>query len=193
MGTGNIDQGYGDKLQAQMRAADARLDQLEAAARARRAQSEMDEISGLRAQRDRVQKRVAEARQQAQEDWRAVRQEVEPEVQNFRKAIADANDRYSAWDQAREKHFNARLDEADAALRRSTAQDAELAADTRDRIAEAREELKAKSDEARRNYASWRERRNDTAAVRSLNSAELELDEALDRYALAIRGVLRGG
>jgi SMC interacting uncharacterized protein involved in chromosome segregation len=185
----NTDQPYGDRFHAQLRAADARIDELEAGARARNAQAEMDEISGLRAQRDRVRKKLADVRQQSRDDWEAVRKELEPELSNFRSAVADASDRYTEWDQARERRFNARLDEAEAALRKYAAQDAEVAADARARIAEAGDDLKARAAGARRSYDDWRQRREDKAAVRALTAAELELEEAFDRYALVIQSV----
>ena len=185
----HIDQPYGDRFHAQLRAADARIDELEAAARARNAQAEMDEISGLRAQRDRVRKKLADVREKSRDDWEAVRRELEPELSNFRSAVADASDRYTAWDQAREKRFNARLDEAEATLRRYAAQGAEVAADTRVRIAEAGDDLKERTAAARRSFDNWRQRREDKATVRTLNVAELELEEAFDRYALAIQDV----
>ena len=182
---------YADRLQAQMRAADARLEELEASARARNAQGEMNEISGLRARREQVRQRLADVRQKSRDDWQSVRRELDIEWSNFRQAIADAQGRYAAWDQAREKRFNAHLDEAEAALRRSAAEDAVVAADIRIRIAETRDGLKAKAAAARRNYQAWRERRSDERAIRDLNASELELDEALDQYAMAVQSVAK--
>ena len=186
----NIDQAYGDRLEAQMRAADARLELLEAAARERNAQDEMDEISDLRAERDRVRQRLADVRQHSQDDWQAVRREVEGDLTSFRSAVADANDRYSEWDQVREQRFNARLGEAEAALRRQAAQVAEVAADARIQISEAQDDLKARIVAARRSYDAWSQRRADRDAIRALNASELELDEAFDTYAVAVQGVL---
>ena len=127
----DTEKAYADRLQAQMRTADARLDEMEAAARARNAKAEMDEISGLRAQRDRVSKHVADARKKMRDDWEAVRREVDVEWTGFRRSVNDAHTKYTAWDSVREQRFNAHLDQADAALRRSAAQDAEVAADAR--------------------------------------------------------------
>jgi hypothetical protein len=81
------------------------------------------------------------------------------------------------------------MDEIDAALRRSSAQDAEVAADTRASMASARNELKMKLDAARRNYNTWCEQRKDEKAIRNLNLSEFELDEAFDNYAVAFQGV----
>src|SRR6476620_11617418 len=104
---------YAARLQAQMRAADARLDQLEAAARARNARAEMDEISGLRARRDRVRQLVADAKQGMRDDADALRRQVDADWAESRLSVAEVYSRYSAWDAARERAFNARLDQAD--------------------------------------------------------------------------------
>jgi|RhiMetdeSRZDD1v2_1073273.scaffolds.fasta_scaffold40232_8 predicted neutral ceramidase superfamily lipid hydrolase len=188
----DTEKAYADRLQAQMRTADARLDELEAAARARNARAEMDEISGLRAQRDRVRQHVTDARKKMSDDWQAIRTEVDSEWTSFRRSMADAHNKYTAWDSAREQRFNAHLDQADAALKRSAAEDAEVAADANVQLAEARDELKAKAGAARRSYDAWRERRKDEKALQKLEDSELELDEAYTRYTLALDGVKTG-
>jgi len=189
----DTEKAYADRLQAQMRTADARLDEMEAAARARNARAEMDEISGLRAQRDRVRQHVTDARKKMSDDWQAIRREVDSEWTSLRRSIADAQNKYSAWDGAREQRFNAHLDQADAALKRSAAEDAEVAADAKVEVAEARDELKAKSAAARRDYDAWRERRKDEKLQRKLADSELELDEAYARYTLAFDEAQTGG
>src|SRR5262245_51288432 len=97
---------------------------------------------------------------------------------SLQRSLADAHARYGAWDDAREKRFNAHLDEAEAALRRSNARDQEVAADVRAEILASRDDLKAKAAEAKRNYDAWRQRRADKAAIRELNAADADLDEA---------------
>ena len=189
----DTEKAYADRLQAQMRTADARLDEMEAAARARNAKAEMDEISGLRAQRDRVSKHVADTKKKMRDDWEAVRREVDAEWTGFRRSVNDAHTKYTAWDSAREQRFNAHLDEADAALRRSAAEDAEVAADARVQLAEAGDELKSKTASARRDYKAWRERRADEKLVGQLSDSELELDEAYARYAVALENVQKRG
>jgi len=189
----DTEKAYADRLQAQMRTADARLDEMEAAARARNAKAEMDEISGLRAQRDRVSKHVADARKKMRDDWEAVRREVDVEWTGFRRSVNDAHTKYTAWDSVREQRFNAHLDQADAALRRSAAQDAEVAADARVQLAEAGDELKSKADSARRSYKAWRERRADEKLAGKLGDSELELDEAYARYTTALESVEKRG
>jgi hypothetical protein len=185
----DTEKAYADRLEAQMRTADARLDEMAAAARARNAKAEMDEISGLRAQRDRVSQHVADARKKMRGDWEAVRREVEAEWTGFRRSVNDAHTKYTAWDSAREQRFNAHLDQADAALRRSAAQDAEVAADARVQLADANDELKSKADSARQSYKAWRERRADEKLLGQLSDSELELDEAYTRYAATLETV----
>ena len=185
----NTDQAYELRLQAQLRAADARIDELDAAVRARHAQAEMDEISGLRAHRDRVRKLLDNMGQVAREDRDALRAQAHDDWMSLRRSLADAKAKYGAWDDAREKRFNAHLDEADAVLRRATARELEATADTRTEILASREALKAKVAEARRNYDDWRQRRADKAAIRELSAADADLDEAIERYAWAVRGV----
>lgn len=184
----NTDQAYADRLQAQLRAADARLDELESAARARNAQSDMNQIAALRVQRDRVRERLDDARQRSPNDPQGVRSIVEDDWRTFRRSIADAQSR-SAWDDARAKRFNAHLDEVDAAMRKSAAKDALVAADVRVNISETRDSVKEKLAAARKRLDAWRERREDEAAMKNLSSSELELDEAFDNYAWALESV----
>ena len=104
------------KLEAEIRKADATLDTLQAQAEARQARADMDEISGLAAARDRVKKNVAKLKQHAAADYAVTKQVVEKEVKDLQADIQRVNERYSAWDAARERHLNARLDEAEARL-----------------------------------------------------------------------------
>jgi hypothetical protein len=172
-----------DRLEAQMRAADARLDQMEAAARARNAQGEMNEISGLRARRDKVRQQLAAARKEMQNKAEEMRQHADADWSSVRRDIANAHSRFSTWDNARERRFNAHLDEAAGALRESQAKDAETAANVRAQLADARQELQNKVAEARRHYEAWREQRTDQGRQRALDTAELELEEASNRFA----------
>jgi hypothetical protein len=186
------EQDYADRIQAQMRALDARIDEVEAAARARNASDQMNEVSGLRRVRDRVRQHLADVKQHTQDDWQTTRSELEGEWNEFRRSVSDAHSRYVAWDEAREQRFNAHLDEADAALRRSAAEDAVVAAGVKARVSEARNDLKEKTAQARRTYDTWRKHREDEKLLRTLDESELELDEAFDRFSAAIDSVQRG-
>ena len=185
----NADQAYDQRLQARLRAAEARIDELDAAARARRAQGEMDEISGLRVHRDRVRELLDNMGKVAREDRDALRAQAHDDWVRLQRSLADVNAKYGAWDDARERRFNAHLDEAEATLRRASAHEQEATADTRAQIAASREDLKAKVADARRNFDAWRQRRDDKAAVRELSAADADLDEAIENYAWAVRDV----
>ena len=184
----NTQEAYAAKLEAQMRTADARLDQMEAQARARNARAEMDEISGLRARRDKINQQLAAARKELGDDWEALRRRVDANWADFRRDVAERNRQFNAWDEARERKFNAHLDEAEAALRESAARDAEVSADARVDLAGAQHELQDKVAAARRSYDAWRGQRKDEKRQRELDDAELELEDASNRYAAALEG-----
>jgi hypothetical protein len=186
-------QAYADRLEAQMRVADARLDQMEAQARARNAKAEMDEVSGLRARRDKIQQLVAAAKKEAGDDWQAFQSRVQANWADFRRDVAERNNRFNAWDDARERRFAAHLDEAEGALRESAGRDAAAGADARIDLAGAQQELKDKVAAARQSYETWRAKQNDKKFQENLANAELELEEASDRYAAALKGVGRTG
>jgi phage shock protein A len=104
------------KFDAEVEEADARLKVLQAQAKARRARADMDEISGLAAAKERVKKDVADLKQKATADYHAAKSAVEKEIKDLQADIERVNERYTAWDAARERELNARLDEADAKL-----------------------------------------------------------------------------
>ena len=105
-----------EKFEAEVREADASLKALQAQAQARTAKADMDEISGLAAAKERVKKNIADMKQQASADRAAAKQEVEKSIKELQVGIQRVNERYTAWDTARERRFYARLDEADAKL-----------------------------------------------------------------------------
>jgi hypothetical protein len=104
------------RFEAEVREAGARLQVLQSQAEARKATADMDEISGLAAARERVKKNVADLKQQAAADYAATKREVEKEIRDLQADIQRVNERFNAWDSARERQFYARLDEADARL-----------------------------------------------------------------------------
>ena len=105
------------KLEAEVREADASLKVLQAQAEARKAKADMDEISGLAAAKERVKKNIADLKRQAATDYAATKREVEKEIKDLQADIQRVNERYTAWDFARERQFYARLDEAEARLK----------------------------------------------------------------------------
>lgn len=113
---GNDKDLFAEKLEAEVREADASLKVLQAQAHERKAQTDMDEISGLAAAKEQVKKNIADMKQQAATNRATAKQEVEKSIKELQVGIQRVNERYSAWDTARERRFYARLDEADAKL-----------------------------------------------------------------------------
>jgi hypothetical protein len=183
----NTEQAKAERFQARVRTADARLDELEASARARNAKAEMDTIARLRHQRNSFLLRLENA-EATPANAGAANRAVEDEWTDFQRLLADAVS-LSAWDEARERRFNAHLDELDAAIRHSNAKDAEVAAEVRVQVSEALDDVRGKLASARKKFESWRARRADEEAIRELNASALELDEAFDDYAWAVKGV----
>jgi hypothetical protein len=185
----DMQKAYVARMDAQIRAADARLDQLEARARASNAKAEMDEVSGLRARRDELRRELTAAKQGAQENWDTARRRMDDTWTAFRRDVADKHGRLVAWDDARERRLVAHLDEAEAALRQSAAADREVAADARVEIAKAQQELRDSVTAARGSYDAWRTRKKADDLTRRLDDAEFELDEASMRYTAALADV----
>jgi hypothetical protein len=179
------DRAHRDELDAQIREADARLDQLEAHARANKANEEMDDVSGLRDRREHLQERLTNAKTRGGEAWDDFRRGAQSEWQDFRRSIDDAHHKYSAWDAARERRFNARIDEANALLMRWSAQDDEVAAELRIEISKVTQDLQRKSRDAQHAYDAWRDQRSDDRLQRRLDDAERDLDAAYRRVETA--------
>jgi hypothetical protein len=171
-----------EKMEADVREAEARLKVLKSQAEERKAQSDMDEISGLTAAKERVQKEIADMKQRAASDHSTRKHAVEQHIKELQVNIQRVHDRYTAWDDARERRFYARLDEADAQLKVWRAQDdkarAEHGAKARDELVK----LEEKINQARARAKEARE--NDTAkAQAALEDAERSLAEAYDTAA----------
>lgn len=106
-----------EKLDARFRETVARIDVLKARAEARKAKNEMAEILGLVPARERARQKLNELKQAASEKLDAARHAVETALHDLEAGIDQVSDRYSEWDEARERRFKARLDEAEARLR----------------------------------------------------------------------------
>ena len=106
-----------EKLQGEMREAEAQLKVLHARIEARNAKEDMDQISGVTAAKERVKKQIAEMQRQAGENYAAQKREAEEGIQALKADLQRISERYTAWDSARERNFYARLDEADAQLK----------------------------------------------------------------------------
>ncbi len=176
-----------EKYDAQLREADATLNALKAKAEARRAQADMDEISGLAAAKEQVKRDVAEFKKFAADDYaqtkrdaETVQQAINRRVQDLQARIERANERYSAWDSARERRFNARLDEADAKAKVWKAQAdqdrADDARDARNLVAT----LQEKTALARARAAEARSERYSEKSQQALEDAGRHFDQAYD-------------
>src|SRR6185295_3101723 len=103
-----------EMYEAQVREADSRLKALKAQAEAKQAKADMDEISGLTAAEEQLKSDIAEMKRFAAADLAATRRDFEQVKTNADRRLKDLqakierpSDRYSAWDDARERRFNA--------------------------------------------------------------------------------------
>lgn len=175
---------------AQIREADARLKVLKAQAEAKKAKADMDEISGLAAAKEQVKKDVAQAKKFAAEDYAATKKDFEQAKKKADRGLKDlqtkielVSERYSAWDEARERRFNARLDEADARMKVwKAADDKQLAQDARD-AKEALATLEEKVALARARAAEARGERYNAKSQQALEDAARYFDQAYDAAA----------
>src|SRR6266566_3509717 len=179
-----------EMYEAQVREADARLKALKAQAESKQAKADMDEISGLTAAEEQVKSDIAEMKRFAAADVAATRKDFEQVKKNADRKLKDlqakidrASDRYSAWDDARERRFNARLDEADAKVKawKATA-DQQRVHDVREtNIALAA--LEEKVSLARASAAEARREHYDAKSQQALDDAARYFDQAYDAAA----------
>ena len=168
------------KLEAEVREADATLKALQAQAEARQARGDMDEISGLAAAKDRVKKNVAKLKQQAASDYAATKQAVEKEVRDLQADIQRVTERYSAWDAARERQFNAQLDEAEAKLELWKAQADQKRAERGMKRNDDLATLEQKIELARARAADAKHQRYTAKAQEALEDAARHFNQAYD-------------
>jgi len=179
-----------EMYEAQVREADARLKALKAQAEAKKAKADMDEISGLTAAKEQVKQDIAEMKKFAAADVAATRKDFEQVKKNADRGLKDlqakidrASDRYSAWDDARERRFNARLDEADAKIKawKATADQQRVhdVRETRDALAT----LEEKAALARARAAEARREHYNAKSQQALDDAARYFDQAYDAAA----------
>lgn len=175
---------------AQIQEADARLKVLKAQAEAKKAKADMDEISGLTAAKEQVKKDIAQAKQFAADDYAQTKQDFQQATTKADRGLKDlqtridlVSERYSAWDDARERRFNARLDEADAKMtiwKATAAKD--RAQDSRDAKA-ALATLEENVALARASAATARLEHYDAKSQQALEDAARHFDQAYDAAA----------
>ncbi|HEX6627530.1 MAG TPA: hypothetical protein VF105_06225 [Gemmatimonadaceae bacterium] len=177
-------------IDAQVQEADARLKILKAQAEAKKARADMDEISGLTAAKEQVKRDVAQAKKFAADDYAQTKQDFQQAqtkadqgLKDLQTRIDRVSERYSAWDEARERNFNARLDEADAKMKVWKIQaDKERAQDQRDAKA-ALATLDEKIALARASAADARREKYNAKSQQALEDAARYFDQA---YAAAV-------
>lgn len=169
-----------EKLEAEVKEAEATLKLLQAQAQARKARQDMDEISGLTAAKERVKKDLAAMKRQAAGDYAVTKQAVQDEIQALKAGIERASERFTAWDTAREQRFYARLDEAEARLKVWTAQAdqkrAERGMQARDELATLQEKIAL----ARARVAEARHEKHRAKSQAALEDAAQHFDEAYE-------------
>jgi hypothetical protein len=170
---------------AQVQEVDARLKILKAQAEAKKARADMDEISGLTVAKEQVKKDIAQAKKFAADDYAATKKDFEQAKKNADRGLKDLqakidriDERYSAWDEARTRLFNARLDEADANVKiwKATAAK-DRAQDSRDAKA-ALATLEEQVALARASAAEARLEHYDAKSQQALQDAARHFDEA---------------
>ncbi len=179
-----------EMYEAQVREADARLRALKAQAEAKQARADMDEISGLTAAKEQVKQDIAEMKRfaaadvaQTRKDFEQVKKNADRGLMDLQAKIERASDRYSAWDDARERRFNARLDEADAKVKawKATA-DQQRVHDVRE-SRDALSTLEEKTALARARAAEARRERYNAKSLQALDDAARYFDQAYDAAA----------
>ena len=166
------------ELDAEFNAAVAKMDAFEADARARKAKEEMDAIVGLRERRDQAREQLVELKTRATTSLSNAKKSAQRAVHEFEVAIDRASERFLAWDDARNTHLNARLDEAEARLRewKAKVQVARTAQEIRERDALATlEETVAL---AKAGSAEWNRARHERKAAEAARAAARHFDQA---------------
>ena len=168
------------RLDAEFTEAEAKLQVLQAKAEARKAKADMDEISGLAAAKERVKKDIADMKQQTTTNVSTAKQNAEKGLKDLQAKIQRVSDRYNDWDEARERRFNARLDEADARLKgwkaKADQKRLEQSMKRHDDLATLEEKIAT----ARARAAEARRERYTEKAVDALNDAESYFEQAFE-------------
>lgn len=167
-----------ERLDAQIDEAEARLKIIRARAEASEAAADVKRISGLTAVTERVKQNLAGMKRQAAANYATVRQAIEEEVATLRTDVQRIGDRYTALDEAAERHFYARLDEAEAKVKAWKAaadqERAELRMLRHDEIAELETRIAlARARAAEASYA-----KHTAKAEAALEKAARQFDEA---------------
>lgn len=168
------------KLDAEFNAAQARMDALAADARARKSKEEMDAIAGIEERRDRALQRMVAFKTKADTAMANTKESAQQAVQDFEVAIDRASERFLAWDDARNAHLDARIDQAQARLLewKSRVQVARTEEEIRER--DALIEMEEMIAVAKARGAEWNKARHERKAAEAARDAARHFDEAYD-------------
>lgn len=172
-----------EQLDAEVKEAEAKLTVMQAQAEARRAKAEMEEISGLTRTKDQVKRDIARFKERTATDYSIAKGALEADVRKFKADINRVQDKYTAWDSARERRFDARLDEAEARLKVWQAQLDQKKVDTTVRSQGELAVLPHKIAVARARVTEAKRNKGSAAAQAALEQAAREFDEAYDAAA----------
>lgn len=150
-----------ERLDAEFRETEARLEVLEAEADARKAKEEMAEISNLNATKDRARR-------------------IEALLHDLKMGIRRVGERFAAWDAARERRFSALLDEAEARIKAWNAQEDQRVAERSVYWHDAIATLRERTALARARLAEWQDARHDRKAQEALEEAAERFDDAYE-------------
>lgn len=172
-----------EKMEAEVREAEARLKVLQAQAEARKAKEEMDEISGLTARKERVKRDIANMKQQAAADYAATKRTVEHGIKELQTEIERVSERNREFDAAGERRFHARLDEAEARLKTWKAQTDQRQAERAMKRHDELETLEERISLARARAAEASRERHNQKAHAAMEEAARNFDRAYDAAA----------
>jgi hypothetical protein len=172
-----------EKLEAEVREAEAQLAVLEARARARDAKKDMDEISGLTTAKERARKRLAELKRLVAEEHRAAKQALAEDIEALKAGLQRVAGRYAAWDAAAGRQLDARLDEAEARVRVWRAQVAQTRAEQAMKRNDALATLQEAIALARASAAEGRHTKYSAKAQAALEKAAHHFDQAYEAAA----------
>jgi hypothetical protein len=140
----------------------------------------------LRAARDRVGQKIAEMKRRDAESFESVRREADSALHDLQVRIEQASDRYGAWDAARERRFNARVEEADAQLKTWNAQADAHRAEGQLQYQADLAALKQRVEVAKTKFKEWKARR-DQQTQDALTTASRQLDATFQETAQKLK------
>jgi hypothetical protein len=174
---------FAKKLDAEVREADARLRFFKAEAEARNAKAEMDELSGLTAAKEHVKKDLTELKQQVYTDYEVAKKAVKEQMEELQTGIQRFSERYAAWDEARERRYNARIDAIEAKVKLWKAQSDQRKVESTAKIHNELVTLEERIALAKARAADARRAKHTGKAQDALIEAAYYLDEAYNAAA----------